>query len=80
MSEQLCKYKNNGLNLMILKNTMYISTIPLEKEKDTSHTIAHLKLFMHAFCHTRLKVPGPSYLNPVYKYLTYYLKVNLKKC
>ena len=54
MSEQLCKYKNNGLNLMILKNTMYISTIPLEKEKDTLHTIAHLKLFMHAFCHTHV--------------------------
>ena len=42
------------------KNTMYTyahnpfnTLIKFQKKKNTSHTIAHLMLFTHAFCHTR---------------------------
>ena len=56
-------YKNDGLNF--LKITMYMHIIPyknVEKEKYTSHTIACLMVFKHAFCHTRVEklLKGPD--------------------
>ena len=46
--------------LTFLKNTKYMRTILLIKlsnfrKKNTSCTMAHLTLFMHAFCHAHVE-------------------------
>ena len=53
--------KNKNIRLRFFENTMYmhiISSIKLKnirKRKYTSHTIARLTVFTHAFCHTRVE-------------------------